>query len=332
MDKILLILCNGLSCFIINAILFQYMNSRYKKSIQKKCIYILFEIIIVVSITCINLINNSMLNLIAWGVAVAVSAYFLYFEDIDKPLRRVLECEALALCMCVCESLGVIILRWILQLVNVKIIDDVMLYCFEVTFSKIILIFLYYMLINRFMKKSNVPCSRTRYIIYVIMLIYSLINMVVIVEIFMQGQKSYLCAVNMGCIVLADLYLLYFVKMADEKSYYENQVKALEQQANIQYEYYLAQIKKYDKTVQILHDVKKHIKAIEGLYEADQEHTASEYANEIGDMLKPLIPIQYTGNPILNILLTDKETSMKLYKLAALRNYWKKSMLLIGVK
>ena len=38
---------------------------------------------------------------------------------------------------------------------------------------------------------------------------------------------------------------------------------------------------------------------------------ASEYANKIGDLLKPLIPVQYTENPILNILLTDKEIIMK---------------------
>ena len=38
-----------------------------------------------------------------------------------------------------------------------------------------------------------------------------------------------------------------------------------------QYEYYLTQAKKYDQTIQILHDVNKHIKAIEGLYGAEQE-------------------------------------------------------------
>lgn len=36
--------------------------------------------------------------------------------------------------------------------------------------------------------------------------------MSVIVENFKNGEENYLCAVNMGCIVLADLYLLYFVK------------------------------------------------------------------------------------------------------------------------
>lgn len=311
MDKILLILCNGLSCFIISTILFQFMNEKYKRSFYKKYIYVIAEVVMIVSTLCTNLINNAMLNLLVWCALTGVVAYFWYYEDIDKPFRRILECEALILCMSVCESLGVILLQWILQLVNIKNIDDIMLCCLEVAFSKIILIFLYYTFINRFMRKSNVSYSKTRYIIYGIMLVYSLINMIVIVKSFSDGQKSYLCTVNMGCIVLADLYLLYFVKIADEKNDYENQVRALEQQAKIQYEYYLSQTKKYDQTVRILHDVNKHIKAIEGLCITDHEDIAGEYAKEIGDILKPLIPVQYTENQILNILLTDKATIMK---------------------
>ena len=115
----------------------------------------------------------------------------------------------------------------------------------------------------------------------------------------------------MGCIVLADLYLLYYVKMADEKRYYENRVKALEQQAKMQYEYYLAQTEKYSLTVRILHDVDKHIRAIENLYGTEREHTAGEYAEAIRSTLAPLIPISYIENPILNILLTDKNAVMQ---------------------
>ena len=46
-------------------------------------------------------------------------------------------------------------------------------------------------------------------------------------------------------------------------------------------------------------------------YGAEQGNTAGEYAAEIRELLKPLIPVQYTENPILNILLTDKESVMR---------------------
>ena len=214
-------------------------------------------------------------------------------------------------CMTICEALGVFLLQWILQIAGVKNIDIIMSQCLNAIFSAITIIFFYFMVISRLMKKGNIPYSKTQYMIYSIMLVYSFINLLVIIETFAQGRIDYLCVINMGCIVLADLYLLCFVKMSDEKNYYESQVKALEQQANMQYEYYLAQGRKYETTVQILHDVKKHIKAIQNLYTADQENIAGEYANEIGEMLKPLIPVEYTDNPILNILLTDKELLIK---------------------
>ena len=271
MNTILLILCNALSCFIISTILFQFMNGKYKKSSQSRYVYIVIETVTVIFTTCINMLNHSILNLVVWGVLTGIIAYALYYEDMDKPLRRIIECEALVFCMSVCESLGVILLQCILQAADIKNVNETMLYCLEVTFSKVILIFLYYTFINRFVKKSDIPYAKTRYIMYGIILLYNLINMGVIVENFKNGEENYLCAVNMGCIVLADLYLLYFVKMADEKNYYEKQLIALEQQAKVQY----------------------------------------EYAAEIRELLKPLIPVQYTENPILNILLTDKESVMR---------------------
>lgn len=310
MDEILLIMSSFLSCCIITALLFQFMNERYKRNIRKKFVYIFSKVIIAVSMVYINSRENAMLNLSAWCLSTALSAYFLYYEDINKPIRRVLECEILVVLILICESLGAIVLRGIFETADIEI-EYTMRHFLEVTISKITLIFLYYIAISRMMKKKTMPPPKTQYYVYAIMLVYSFVNLLVIVKIFMQGQKSYFCAVNMGCIILAHLYLLYYVKTTDEKKYYENQVKALEQQANIQYEYYLAQTRKHEKSVQILHDVKKHIKAIESLYTAEKGREAKEYADEIRKLLKPLIPIRYTGNPILNILLTDKEAYMR---------------------
>lgn len=124
----------------------------------------------------------------------------------------------------------------------------------------------------------------------------------------MRGQENFILTVNMGCIVLADLYLLYFIKVANEKNYLEGEVLILEKQAYMQYEYYLMQEQKYNVTVHILHDVDKHVKNIENLCVNGENGEAAEYVKEIRNMLEPLIPVRYTGNPILDILFTDKAT------------------------
>jgi sensor histidine kinase regulating citrate/malate metabolism len=132
--------------------------------------------------------------------------------------------------------------------------------------------------------------------------------MLVIAEGILRGQENFILTVNMGCIVLADLYLLYFIKVANEKNYLEGEVLILEKQAYMQYEYYLMQEQKYNATVHILHDVDKHVKNIENLCVNGENGEAAEYVKEIRNMLEPLIPVKYTGNPILDILFTDKAT------------------------
>ena len=101
MDKILLAICNGLSCFIICTILFQFMNERYKKSYSNKTLYIAAEIAMGITAFGINMLNFAILNLLIWFVGVGVTVYFLYYEAADRPIRRITECEVLVLCMSV---------------------------------------------------------------------------------------------------------------------------------------------------------------------------------------------------------------------------------------
>lgn len=89
------------------------------------------------------------------------------------------------------------------------------------------------------------------------------------------------------------------------KSFLEYEIKSMEKQADLQYKYFVRQEQKYNKTLGLLHDVNKHIKSIEQLYLNGNTEIAAEYTKQIGGMLKPLIPVKYTGNPILDILLAD---------------------------
>ena len=72
MDKILLAICNGLSCFIICTILFQFMNERYKKSYSNKTLYIAAEIAMGITAFGINMLNFAILNLLIWFVGVGI--------------------------------------------------------------------------------------------------------------------------------------------------------------------------------------------------------------------------------------------------------------------
>jgi sensor histidine kinase regulating citrate/malate metabolism len=112
--------------------------------------------------------------------------------------------------------------------------------------------------------------------------------------------------VNMGFIIFADMYFLYFIRFMEDNYQLKVKLELLEQQATMQYKYYLHQEKKHQESLSILHDVDKHIAVMEGLYHGDDKEGTINYIKEINTILKPLLPQQLTNNGILNILLNDK--------------------------
>lgn len=97
------------------------------------------------------------------------------------------------------------------------------------------------------------------------------------------------------------------MKMTDEKNELEFQIAMMKQQESLQFEYYERQREKYGKSIEVLHDVGKHLRSIEELYRTGMTDKAMEYTKQIGSILKPLVPEEYSDNPMLNILLADRK-------------------------
>lgn len=311
MKTVVLYMSSCLSCFIVITILLEFMNEKYKRSFKNKYLYLAVKLGLTAAIAGVNMVNSAILNFSVWIVAVAGCTYYLYFEDADKPVKRILECEILICIIAVCETLGVVITDGILEILDVEIASDLMINSLEVAFSKVILIFLYYMAVVRLMRKREIPVSHLQYFFNFAILAYTLIDIVVIIYNMNSHQENYFLIINLGCIVLADLYLVYLVKVMNEKWHLEYEYTLLERQSELQYQYYVRQEKKYDRTVAILHDVDKHMKLVERLCMNGKIENAKEYATQIENMLQPLIPLKYTGNPILDILLTDRAEIME---------------------
>lgn len=101
-----------LSCYIVMTILLEFMNERYQRSFKNKYLYPAVKLGFTVVIAGVNMMNVAIFNFLIWIVAVAVCAYWLYYEDVDKPVKRLLECEILICIIAVCETLGGCDGRW----------------------------------------------------------------------------------------------------------------------------------------------------------------------------------------------------------------------------
>lgn len=306
MDKILMALCYLISCLIVTCIVFQFMDERYHRTYQSRLVYVWSGIGNTIFMAALNLLGIPVLNLSAWLVLVGIGTDILYYENSIRRLKRIAECEALLIVITFTEAFGVLLVKWILLAAKIQIRNAVMATCLEVTVSKIVVIFVYFTAIRGVVKKHPAVHSKMQHTTCFVILLYSFINMLAIIQGLSHDLNSGIFAVNMCCIVLADLYLLYFIKATDEKKSYDMKVRALEQQAKLQYDYYLQQDQKYNQTLQILHDVNRHIQSIKELSASGNAEETKKYAEQIGGILKPLIPTRYTGNAILDILLSDK--------------------------
>lgn len=304
MEHVILYLCSCLSCFIIVTILYGFMNDRYNRVFKNKYIYAAIELAMTFGIAVVNMFHNEILNITTWILLTGFVAYVLYYEDFAKPVKRVSECEICLGIICICESLGVSLTDWLLQVLDIEIGSTIQI-CLETTFSKVILIFLYFMAFANLMRKREFPFTRLQYVFNCIILGYTIVDIIVIIDNMNNRPDNYFLVLNLGCIVLADLYLLWLIKTMNEKNFLEYELKTMEKQADLQYKYYVRQEQKYSKTLGLLHDVNKHIKLIEQLYEKGSTKIAAEYTKQIRDMLQPLVSVRYTKNPILDILLAD---------------------------
>ena len=257
-------------------------------------------------VTAVNQLQNPIFNSTA-NILVFVSiSFFLYMDTDGRKYWRVIESACLFVAIALFEGVGVFGIDFLMNVTGHMQGNEVIRESIEVVFSKVILLFLYYVLLRKFWKKDLQP-HKSQVILYLIMFFYSMVNLIVLAIVASWEEHYVLMCVNVGCIIFADIYLFYFMRITDEKNELNFQVAMMKQRESLQFEYYEIQREKYRQSIEILHDVSKHIRSIEGLYNAGEKEQALQYTKEIDTILKPLIPAEYSGNPMLNILLSDKK-------------------------
>lgn len=304
MDKIILMFCSLISCVIIVNLLFQFLNDRYEKVYDNKLLYRMMPVASVLLLTGTNMLMIPILNLMVHFFLFGFVSCFLYYDRNNRKMMRIVEIEVFCAVIVVLEMLGVTLLDLILKLMGRVPASIEILQSMETAFSKIILLFLYYIVFSRLWKKTALR-TRTQYILYFILFVYSMVN-VLVISFISDKESPVILMLIVGCIVFANMYMLYFIKFSDERNCYKQKIDMMEQQEKLQFENYAIQKEKYEDVMSILHDVDKHIKLMEKLYQENLQSDAISYTRQINDMLQPLVPFKYTNNPILNCLLSDK--------------------------
>ncbi len=305
MDLLILMICSFVSCAIIFYILYQFLNDRFVAMFNSKRVYLVVYSVSVCIVMLVNMCMNATLNAVTNIIMFGIISYFFYYEETTKKILRVFEAEVLFAAFVIGEGFGVFLIDTLLNGLNLMPSSITVQKSIETMFSKLVLIFLYYIVVSRIWGKSQLV-TKKHYGLYLIMFVYSMVNFL-IVSVIALDTKPIILTIIMGFTILANMYFLHFIKYLDERNYYKLKVEMMQQQEKLQYENYEMQIEKYNQAVSILHDVDKHMKMIEELYQTDIREEAINYSKQIKEMLKPLLPYQYINNPILDCLLSDKK-------------------------
>lgn len=304
MDKIILVFCSLISCIISVNLLFQFMNERYLKAYDNKILYNFISMGSILVITGVNFFMIPVLNMVVHILLFGIIASFLYSGGRDKKIFRIVEVETMYIMMAIAEAMGMFILDFLLKVLGRTPYSLEILKSMETAFSKMVVLFLYYMVFSRPWKKTELR-SRNQYMLYVIMFLYGTIN-ILLISYISEKENFIILIIAVGSIIFCNMYMLYFIQCSFERDEYKLQVMMMEQKEKLQYKNYMAQTEKYQEAMRIIHDENKHIAQMSNLYKENLTEEAKNYHSEISNMLKKFLPTAYTNNPILNCLLSDK--------------------------
>lgn len=103
----------------------------------------------------------------------------------------------------------------------------------------------------------------------------------------------------MGCFIL-DVYIVFvFYRLAESRKLEENYL-LIKQQSNIQLEVYRELSKKYENSMSLVHDAKKHVDALKDLIESEK---ASAYYDSLYKKLNKLCPEFHHSNQMLSVII-----------------------------
>lgn len=296
-----------LSCAISIGLLIQFLDDRFKRTYKNKWSYRCVAIVSIPVLALLNQKQNPFLNIGGFLLCAGLISSLLYCGGKRKAFDRIMEAAICIILMALFEGFGAFLCDAFMQYIRILPADKIIQDSIEVVLSKIILLFLYYVLLRRFWKKEW-KMTKEEYLLYLFMFIYSILNLTVIFISQTQMTNYLVLCVNWCSLLFANLYVVFhYIQISEDKKDLGFRLTMMEQQEQMQFDYYQMEKEKYEKSLSILHDVSKHIRSIETLYHAGKTEEALAYTREIDGILKPLLPIQYSDNPIFDILLMDQK-------------------------
>lgn len=296
-----------LSSLVSVSIIMDFMDKLLERNSKSKEVYHFVRAGFIVLLAGVNALHNGWLNLITViGISqgIAVTLYN------GRALRKLFYIICIVFSMSACESIGVVLLEYLYKELPITMTTVKMHSLFNVTITQIIVILISHTVIFKMIKKKNINQLTLRQ--YFFSFVYALCSVINIYILSVLIRDNYsdaelvLVLITITSIVIINTYLLKLLEYASENNRLQYENNLFLQQSKMQYQYYSHIEQQYRESLSILHDVKRHIRAIEELYRHKEDETAAEYSEKIRHKLDSFKLNEYSQNRMLNIILNDR--------------------------
>ena len=241
--------------------------------------------------------KNALLNICVWQVTFFAIA-FLYESKVYEKMISAVVFNIMGVAS---ELIVVSIFSFIGE--NQKI--DEYNYV-EVMFSKLI-VFMLIIIISLVYKKKNCLYEKKYRYIFIISLLISIIELVVISYIMFAATGKYIpqMGVVAFAIVVVNFILYMFVDGYSEMYEHKEREQLLEKSLNIQEASFEQLSNNYIQMRRILHDANKHMKIIAGMVEEQENKKALDYIDETLGEINATYKKVNTGNIVIDAMLSN---------------------------
>ena len=129
-----------------------------------------------------------------------------------------------------------------------------------------------------------------------------------------KSSGSFIVFFSIGCFVL-NIYIVYVFHRISIVRKTEKENALLRQQSNLQLTVYQELQDRYERSLEIVHDAKKHVSALEGLIRAENYDIAENYKKSLFKELDKLQPSFRNKSKILTVIINDELTKAEKYNI-----------------
>lgn len=141
---------------------------------------------------------------------------------------------------------------------------------------------------------------------FIILVVAEILFLHAVNSILIFSKAKYEIAVILLVYLFIDLSMAYLIYKISKSYGLEKQLELLTQQSQFQLNAYKDLNNKYNSSRMIMHDVRKHLSAIEGLVNKNNIDEVKTYKSLLEDELDKLIPEFICDNPILSVIVGNK--------------------------